>query len=80
VAVYTVVEEDYSVSVYRTAKSVCEAHANTYCLENTDFIDGEAKLATASDIAKLLRNESVRLYPIDGGDWCYKIEKQPKIL
>ena len=80
-AVYTVVEEDYSATVYRSAKSVCEAHANSYCLENANFIDGDAIPATGDDIAKTLRKEGeVRLYPLDGGDWRCKIQKQPRIF
>lgn len=37
-------------------------------------------IATAKDIAKVLRSEGeVRLYPVDGGDWEYKIVKQTHI-
>ena len=76
---YTVVEEDYSVTVYRTAKSVCDAHANNYCFEDTRYADSDLEPATASDIANRLRKEGVvRLYPLDGGDWHYKIDKQSK--
>lgn len=80
-ALYTVVEEDYGVTIYRTAKAVSEDHANQYCLKNADEVDGEVKAATAADIAKELRKEGVvRLYPLDGGDWSCKIEKQARIL
>ena len=76
---YTVVEEDYSVTVYRTAKSVCDAYANNYCFEDTRYADSDLEPATASDIAKQLRKESeVRLYPLGGGDWSYKIAKHSK--
>lgn len=80
-ALYTVIHEDYSVDVYRTQKAVCAAFVlDPFCLENSDHIDGEPVIATAKDIAKALRSEGeVRLYPVDGGDWEYKIVKQTHI-
>lgn len=80
-AFYTAIHEDYSVEIFRTQKSVCAAFTlDPYCLTNSDFIDGEPVIATAKDIAKALRNEGeIRLYPVEGGDWEYKIVKQTHI-
>jgi len=78
---YTVVGEAFEVTVYRTLKSVSESlAAENMCLANQDFNEGETVVASASDIATALRkNWSVCLYPQNGGDWQFKIEKHARV-
>ncbi len=75
---YTVVHEGYDVEIYRTLKGVAASLGGSeLCLENADYSDNEPIEASSADIARVLRKESsVRLYPLDGGDWKYRIDKQ----
>ncbi|WP_152495191.1 hypothetical protein [Dickeya sp. NCPPB 3274] len=73
---YTVVDDGYDVDVYRSLKAVCAAMANQYCLEPADDSDEEPRPASVRDIARAIKADPiVRLYPIEGGDWTYRIQK-----
>jgi hypothetical protein len=77
--IYTVVDEGYDVSVFRSAKAAAAWVAgNGLCLDN----DSEAPVeASEADIIRALRKDGlVRLFPVDGGDWRYRMEKHNKVL
>lgn len=78
---YTVVHEGYDVEIYRTLRGVTAALGNSeLCLEDANYAEEEPVEATANDIARALRKySSVRLYPLNGGDWKYRIDKQDYI-
>lgn len=80
--IYTVVDEGYDVIVYRTAGAVAKSLGDTgLCLESADDSDGDPLEASAADILKAIRKESVvRLFPVEGGDWKCRIEKHDKAL
>lgn len=69
---YTVVDDGYAVEPFRSLSSVCETMAGR-SLSLTE--DGETP-ATVQALRKAVRaDDIVRLYPLDGGDWVYRIEK-----
>lgn len=75
--IYTMVHEGYDVDVYRTQKGALSAAAELeLCLENASFSEVEQRPATLHEISKLLKAAGeVKLYPLDGGDWKYKLTK-----
>lgn len=76
---YTVVSEAYDVTVYRTRKAMCADMARVGLRLETDIRD-EPTAATASQIAQAVRVDSVvRLYPLEGGDWTYRIERHNQV-
>lgn len=77
--IYTVVDEGYDVSVFRSAQAVAARVANQgLCLDNE--IDDPVE-ATEADIIRALRRDGrVRLFPVAGGDWCFRIEKHSKVF
>ena len=72
--IFTIAYEEYDAYVYRTLVGVCrEAVDMGLCLDN-DCDDPKA--CTVSEVRKALKLENImRLYPLDGGDWTYRIEK-----
>jgi hypothetical protein len=79
-AVYTVVDKTYHVDLYRSQKSVCEAHGSQGLYLSPQRRHGE-RPATNLDIATALRASNiVFLYAVDKPDWQYRIEKQMLFL
>lgn len=76
--VYTIVDEGYDVSVFRSAKAAAAwVMGNGLCLDNDVAAPVEADEAT---IVRALRKDGVvRLFPTEGGDWRYRIEKHNKV-
>ena len=77
--IYTVVDDSYEVSVFRSAKAAAAWVANNgLCLDNDT---AEPVEASEADVIRALRKDGlVRLFPADGGDWRYRIEKHTRVL
>lgn len=76
--IYTVVDGCYDVSVFRSAKAAAAWVAgNGLCLDNDVSDPVEADEETI--IRALRKNGVVRLFPTEGGDWRYRIEKHNKV-
>lgn len=72
--IYTVVDEGYEVRVFGSAKSAAASVAGKgLCLDKR--VDNPTQSSEA-EIARALRDGNlVRLYPVDGGDWQYRIQR-----
>jgi hypothetical protein len=68
------VHEGYDVTLYRTLAGVCkDAVATEFCVD--DCRDDGSTPCTAAEIRKALKQDNiVRLYPLKGGDWKYRIQ------
>ncbi|WP_157650724.1 hypothetical protein [Burkholderia ubonensis] len=74
---YTVVDEGYDVSLFRSAQKV----AARYSREELALAPNSETVASASDIKKALKAEPiVRLYALDANDWTYRIEVHESTL
>jgi hypothetical protein len=73
--IYSMVHEGYDVTLYRTLAGVCkDAVATEFCVD--DCRDEGSQPCTAAEIRKALKQDNiVRLYPLKGGDWKYRIQK-----
>ena len=73
--IYSMTHEGYDVALYRTLNGVCKhAVATELCLDNCT--DDEPQPCTEAEIRKALKQDQrVYLYPLEGGDWKYRIEK-----
>lgn len=73
--IYSMVHEGYDVALYRTLAGVCkDAAATELCMDNCR--EEGSQPCTEAEVRKLLqRGENVKLYPLEGGDWKYMIQK-----
>lgn len=76
-AAYTVVDENYDVTIYRSLKALTQAmeKEGLYMVDAPSDGDEDPKPATAKQIAAALREDSVVcLYPLVG-DWSHRIQR-----
>lgn len=71
------IDEGYDVKVFRSAKAVAAFVVRSdLCLDNE--VDDPVAASEADIIRKINKEKITRLFPIEGGDWQYRIEKHNK--
>lgn len=72
-ALFTVIDEGYEVSMYRTTAAVLKAVAHDGFVLEADT-ESDAKPATEKEIKAALKAGTVRLYEPGARDWKIKVQ------